>query len=222
MPWKTLVAGIGDTARCDRLAPFWKRRKTALKGLKRLKRLKRACVSLFPPPRSQTPFGICLAPKARLHASLGHRPRSLTGWGTSAESAIQTERIKVTSDVPEARARMKQRLQRLVLKLERIPGAMPQAVDDGAPLALNRYSVWERTCLRNSVSSPDVTRVTLFNPFNLAIGRTHMSSKLCFVAARSERRESFVRCSYASHSEAATGTSRSGDLQIAGFRQGAV
>ena len=54
-------------------------------------------------------------------------------------------------------------------------------------------SVWERTCLRNSVSSPDVTLVTLFNPFNLAIGRTHMSSKLCFVAARSERPHSNKR-----------------------------
>ncbi len=34
---------------------------------------------------------------------------------------------------------MKPRLQRLNLKLEPIPGALPQAVDDGAPLALNRY-----------------------------------------------------------------------------------
>src|SRR6266850_6970651 len=82
------------------------------------------------------------------------RGESLTGWGTArSRRAIQTERIKVTSDVSEARARMKPRLQRLVLKLERIPGALPQAADDGAPLALNRYSVWERTCLENSVSS---------------------------------------------------------------------
>ncbi len=39
---------------------------------------------------------------------------------------------------------MKPRLQRLVLKLEPIPGALPQAVDDGAPLALNRYAALRR------------------------------------------------------------------------------
>ena len=86
------------------------------------------------------PTSVCLAPKARRHASLGHRPRTLTESGTSAESAIQTEPTSVTSDVSETRARMKPRLQRLVLKLELIPGALPQAVADCAPLALNRYS----------------------------------------------------------------------------------
>ena len=45
----------------------------------------------------------------------------------------------MTSDVSEARARMKPRLQRLVFEIGRIPGALPQAVDDGAPLALNRH-----------------------------------------------------------------------------------
>ena len=56
------------------------------------------------------------------------RGEILTEWGTSAESAIQTDRINETSDLSEAHARMKPRLQRVVFEIGRIPGALPQAV----------------------------------------------------------------------------------------------
>src|SRR5947207_7446984 len=71
-----------------------------------------------PRPTNERRSRICLAPKARLHASLGHRPRTLIEWGTNAESAIQTVGINAMSDVSEARSRMKPRLQRLVFEIE--------------------------------------------------------------------------------------------------------
>src|SRR5205814_4234238 len=72
-------------------------KEAVLKGLKKLQgplRSRRLQLALL--PRFQT---LCvLAPKAGLRESLGHRPRTLTEWGTSAESTIQTDRINATSE----------------------------------------------------------------------------------------------------------------------------
>ena len=66
------------------------------------------------------PLCTCLAPKARFHPSLGHRPRILIAWWTSAESAIQR---------PETSPN-ELRFQRWLSGIVRIPGALPQAVDE--------------------------------------------------------------------------------------------
>jgi hypothetical protein len=76
--------------------------------------------------------GICLAPKARNHLSLGHRPRELNRIQTSAESAIQS-----SSGIPFGN---ESRLQCWSFSHSHNPGALPQALNERCALGAQKIS----------------------------------------------------------------------------------
>src|SRR5438876_7335355 len=81
-------------------------------------------------------IGLAVAPKALCHLSLRHRPRIWIKPCISAEGATQYQMAR-------KRTKDESRFQRWV-SLARFPGALPQARDDSAPLALNTYSAESR------------------------------------------------------------------------------